>query len=57
MVNRHTVRLMRIAKLELTIKRLTTGELLDTERVTGSSERDGGRPHLPQLRGYPKIGS
>ena len=41
MVNRHTVRVMRIAKLELTIKRLTTGELLDTETVTSSSERGG----------------
>ena len=41
MVNRHAVRVMRIAKLELTIKRLTTGELLDTETVTSSSERGG----------------
>ena len=41
MVNRHTVRVMRIAELELSINRLTTGELLDTETVTSSSERGG----------------
>ena len=46
-VSSHEVREMRKAILELTINRsrqvatLTTGELLDTERVTSSSERGG----------------
>ncbi len=40
MDNRHAVREMRIAILELSIN-LTTGELLDIERVTSSSERGG----------------
>jgi hypothetical protein len=41
MVSDHKVRVMRIAELELSINRLTTGELLDTETVTSSSERGG----------------
>ncbi len=40
MDNRHAVREMRRAIVELSIN-LTTGELLDIERVTSSSERDG----------------
>ena len=40
MVSSHAVREMRIALLELTIK-TATGELLDIERVTSSSERGG----------------
>jgi hypothetical protein len=40
MDNRHAVREMRRAILELSIN-LTTGELLDIERVTSSSERGG----------------
>ena len=39
-VNDNAVREMRIAILELSIN-LTTGELLDIERVTSSSERGG----------------
>ena len=47
MVSSHEVREMRRAILELTTNRnrqdviLTTGELLDTEKVTSSSERGG----------------
>ena len=40
MDNRHAVREMRRAILELSIK-VATGELLDIERVTSSSERGG----------------
>ena len=40
MVGSHAVREMRIAILELSIK-VTTGEPLDIERVTSSSERGG----------------
>ena len=40
MDNSHAVREMRRAILELSIK-VATGELLDIERVTSSSERGG----------------
>jgi hypothetical protein len=40
MDNNHAVREMRRARLEVSIN-VTTGELLDLERVTSSSERGG----------------
>ena len=46
MDNSHAVREMRIAILELSIN-LTTGELLDIERVTSSSERGGWKRAVP----------